>query len=574
MHMPLVLTNRRRRGGSASAPAFSPSTLYSSGSQGIWLDPSDLSTMFSDRAGTTPVTTPGTVVGLRLDKSKGLTLGAELVVNGDFSNGTTGWTAQAGTTLSVASGVASVSGANPSYAGQSFTTVVGRTYKVTATLKASPALAGFGGIRKADGPTNSSNIVDIITSNAATSTDQTRTVYFSATSTTTWINIQSNSFGTVNADDFSVRELPGNHAVASTDAARPTYGVEPKGGRRNLLTWSEDFGNAIWVKNGAITVPATQYLAPDGTTTAESLVFTGNANDAAQQDLTGLAPVLGVTFTFSLWLRCASGTTTLRIGITQPSVLDYVTVVTVTTDWQRFTFSQAFGSAGTSARVRVLNNAAGTSGTVFAWGAQLELGSTATAYQRVLSAYDITESGVATTHYVQFDGSDDSMSTAAIDFTGTDKMSVFAGVRKLSDVSNQIVAELSATINSNNGSFYLLAPGGTNTYASAFKGTTAASASTAGTYAPPITNLVSTFGDISGDSAILRVNGIQAASSTSDQGTGNFGNYSMFFGRRGNSSLSFNGRDFGIIIVGKAASAGEITDTETWLAARTSGVTL
>jgi len=58
--------------------SFTPLSLFSGGAQGIWLDPSDLSTMFSDRAGTTPVTTPGTVVGLRLDKSKGLALGAEL----------------------------------------------------------------------------------------------------------------------------------------------------------------------------------------------------------------------------------------------------------------------------------------------------------------------------------------------------------------------------------------------------------------------------------------------------------------------------------------------------------------
>jgi hypothetical protein len=48
-------------------------------------------TLFQDTAGTTPVTTPGQTVALMLDKSKGLTLGPELVTNGDFSILTTDW---------------------------------------------------------------------------------------------------------------------------------------------------------------------------------------------------------------------------------------------------------------------------------------------------------------------------------------------------------------------------------------------------------------------------------------------------------------------------------------------------
>jgi len=64
------------------------------------------------------------------------------------------------------------------------------------------------------------------------------------------------------------------------------------------------------------------------------------------------------------------------------------------------------------------------------------------------------------------------------------------------------------------------------------------------------------------------------ATATGDQGTGNFGNYALFIGRRNNATLPFNGKDYGLIVVGKAATTTEITDTETWLAAKTSGVTL
>ena len=49
--------------------AFSPAFLFAGGQQGIWLDPSDLATMFQDDAGTVPVTGAGQVVGRILDKS-------------------------------------------------------------------------------------------------------------------------------------------------------------------------------------------------------------------------------------------------------------------------------------------------------------------------------------------------------------------------------------------------------------------------------------------------------------------------------------------------------------------------
>ena len=48
---------------------FTPSMLFVNGEQGAWYDPSDLSTLFQDAAGTIPVTTAGDPVGRMLDKS-------------------------------------------------------------------------------------------------------------------------------------------------------------------------------------------------------------------------------------------------------------------------------------------------------------------------------------------------------------------------------------------------------------------------------------------------------------------------------------------------------------------------
>ena len=51
------------------AGAFSPASLFSGGEQGAWYDFSDLSTLFQDSAGTTPVTADGQSIGKVLDKS-------------------------------------------------------------------------------------------------------------------------------------------------------------------------------------------------------------------------------------------------------------------------------------------------------------------------------------------------------------------------------------------------------------------------------------------------------------------------------------------------------------------------
>ena len=53
----------------AFTPPFSPIDLFQNNEQGAWYDPSDLSTMFQDSAGATPVTADGQPVGLILDKS-------------------------------------------------------------------------------------------------------------------------------------------------------------------------------------------------------------------------------------------------------------------------------------------------------------------------------------------------------------------------------------------------------------------------------------------------------------------------------------------------------------------------
>lgn len=55
--------------GWTGSTAFTLSDLFANGEQGVWFDPSDLSTMFQDEYGLDPVTKDGDPVGLILDKS-------------------------------------------------------------------------------------------------------------------------------------------------------------------------------------------------------------------------------------------------------------------------------------------------------------------------------------------------------------------------------------------------------------------------------------------------------------------------------------------------------------------------
>lgn len=64
-----AITRSITQAGAGGAAAFSPASLFASGEQGAWYDPSDFSTMFQDSAGTTPVTAVEDPVGKILDKS-------------------------------------------------------------------------------------------------------------------------------------------------------------------------------------------------------------------------------------------------------------------------------------------------------------------------------------------------------------------------------------------------------------------------------------------------------------------------------------------------------------------------
>lgn len=375
-------------------------SLFANSEQGFAYDINDLSTLFQDAAGTTPVTGAGQPVGLVLDKSKGLVLGNELVVNGDFSNGSTSWNLEPGWMLNNGS-VTATNAADGTSVYQAATTVIGKFYKVTFTISNYVSGSAYPTLFNANnGPTFSAN---------GTFTCIIRKV-------NTGINFvgiaASGSFsGTI--DNISVKELAGNHAYQTQAAMRPLL-------QRNATTRA---------------------------------------------------------------------------------------------------------------------------------------------------------------YYLAFDGTDDFLVTNSINFTATDKVSVIAGVRKLSDVNSAIVIE-HGVAGVNNKAFTMSAPDGNNlsNYSASLRNTSRATVFL-NNKASPRSSVLSVKLNYTGATITDQVKMIENATPAPPSTDGslltatNFNDAPIYIGRRGGTSLPFNGHIYGLIGIGKLASENETAAIEKELAKRL-GVTL
>jgi len=322
------------------------------------------------------------------------------------------------------------------------------------------------------------------------------------------------------------------YTAASVDFATWTSGT-----RRNLLTYPSAFDNAAWNLFNA-TVTANTTVAPDGTTTADTV--TTNTNPASNGIWQSVTVTASTQYTFSFYARRGTATDLKYSVYNNTGGADIVAATsyyssTSSTDWSRITLTFTTPVGCTSIRVYPVRDA-GSLGTMFIWGAQLELGSTATAFQDV----------------------------------GTDKMTVVTGVRKLSDAASTTLLELSATAGSNNGSFAIYAPGSTASPDFYWRSRgTATSNAASNAFAAPVTAVLTALGSISEDIAVLRGNGVQVASSVTDQGAGTYGTYVFFIGRQNNTSFPYNGRIYQLIVRGAQTDTATVQQTERFVAGKT-----
>lgn len=188
-------------------------------------------------------------------------------------------------------------------------------------------------------------------------------------------------------------------------------------------------------------------------------------------------------------------------------------------------------------------------------------------------------------YFLLFDGIDDALQTASVNFTGTDKVTVWAGVRKLSDAAAGAIVELSATPTAaDTTSRFNVAASAANLANYGFGMTSNNSSSgtlqiRALTYTAPITNVVSAQFDsslISGSGrSVPRVNAAAPGSievSFEQPGTGpavKFGAFPLYIGSRGGISQPFNGRLYSLIIRGAQSTATQISNTENYVNSKT-----
>lgn len=177
-------------------------------------------------------------------------------------------------------------------------------------------------------------------------------------------------------------------------------------------------------------------------------------------------------------------------------------------------------------------------------------------------------------HFLAFNGTNSWMSTPAIDFTATDKMTVIAGVRKLSDAAVGMAVELSVNAVSNNGSFAVLAPGGPGASSVGFylRGDAATNVSAPLGFPAPFAYVQTALMNIAGATGALelvhRINGnVTGVGATA--GAGNFGSYPLYIGARGGSALFANMNFYGLIVRGTLSSDPQIASAERFMNSKT-----
>ena len=223
---------------------------------------------------------PGDSVRMMLD-SNALDYGPELVPNGDFSTtDLTGWTDTA------ANGT--VENGKLRVTSQSTT---GR-FVVSVPVTAG-ALYEFSGVTEVIDHIgvfrvgNASRGSDYLYVNAASSVKK----WIIPTQSTIYISLSTDTAnGATYFDNISLRKLIGIHADQPSTALQPVLGRSPKE-RRNLLTWTEDFTNAVWSKSG-VTATAS-VITPTTADTTHAVYY--HSNESGRNALSFVVEPIGYT---------------------------------------------------------------------------------------------------------------------------------------------------------------------------------------------------------------------------------------------------------------------------------------
>ena len=197
-----------------------------------------------------------------------------------------------------------------------------------------------------------------------------------------------------------------------------------EGQRTNLTAQSEDFNG--WSTKVNVTTTANYAVSPDGYTNADRLQFTGGG---FMYGTTGFNQTNGTTYTLSCYAK-RNGSGTQSIGFFVDGSGGINSAWTLTSEWQRFTYTYTAGNTSTVG----IGGASGADVSVY--GFQFEVGAYATSYIPTL--------GAAVTR-----GADAASKTSASALIGQTEGTIFWEF----EFSNSVAAGHECILNIDNGSF-------------------------------------------------------------------------------------------------------------------------
>ena len=162
-------------------------------------------------------------------------------------------------------------------------------------------------------------------------------------------------------------------------------------------------------------------------------------------------------------------------------------------------------------------------------------------------------------YYLEYNGSNSIMRSNAINYGGATAVTMFAGVRKISDASPGMVME-SGSLATDPGCFSIRAPNSTGApnYAISGTGTLNAAIATPSSFAAPHTSVLGGVIDIAAGRLGITVNTATQTTIAGNFGTGTIGNNPIHIGRRLSSGPpALNGYEYG-----SCCFAGRLTDAE------------
>ena len=292
-------------------------------------------------------------------------LGSELVVNGDFSNGTTGWAFAEG--WSVVNNQATTLGVS--------LTPIRQTVLVNGTNRLTFDVVEGGALVYTNYP--------IFSIKATFSTVGTHTIDLlsDGVGDNRFLYIYNNGAGnSATIDNVSVKEVLGQEVVP--DSGCGSWLFEPQS--TNLITQSELFSDASWAKLGNSSFGFVTGIAPNGATSVYEITSDGGGGKL-QYTISGLA--INTEYTLSFYAKKESDITLVQsriLSLTGGSGGTNLTTVNyqndlITDQWVRithtFTTNDTLGNY-----ILYISNALTSGDTLQLWGAQVEALSYATSY--------------------------------------------------------------------------------------------------------------------------------------------------------------------------------------------------